>query len=143
MDWGFFEDHLVYQERFDEATLRLAKLDVQLQQLERYGPSNPMFAVCRILRNIESLSEQLIHLRVARIEVHDGSRLDIKMVYQDEIEALIRFLQEGGTHRDLCPVVLEGRHRAGIRKHSKPEAFVTGFHSEYHGLVRRKGSGIF
>ena len=86
-----------YQKRFDDATLRLEELDAQLQQLERYGPSNPMFAVCRALRNMEGLSEELIHLLVARIEVHDGNRLDIKMVYQDEVEALIRFLREGGT----------------------------------------------
>lgn len=36
-----------YQKRFDDATLRLDDLNSQLQQLERYGPSNPMFAVCR------------------------------------------------------------------------------------------------
>ena len=86
-----------YQERFDDATLRLTDLDAQLQQLERYGPSNPMFAVCRTLRNTEGLTEELIHLLVSRIEVHDGNRLDIKLVYQDEVEALLRFLREGGT----------------------------------------------
>lgn len=87
----------LYQERFDDATLRLTDLDAQLQQLERYGPSNPMFAVCRTLRNTEGLTEELIHLLVSRIEVHDGNRLDIKLVYQDEVEALLRFLREGGT----------------------------------------------
>ena len=86
-----------YQKRFDDATLRLADLNAQLQQLERYGPSNPMFAVCRTLRNTEGLTEELIHLLVSRIEVHDGNRLDIKLVYQDEVEALLRFLREGGT----------------------------------------------
>ena len=86
-----------YQERFDDATLRLADLGAQLQQLERYGPSNPMFAVCQTLRNTEGLTEELIHLLVSRIEVHDGNRLDIKLVYQDEVEALLRFLREGGT----------------------------------------------
>ena len=54
-----------------------------------------MFAVCRALRNTEGLTEELIHLLVSRIEVHDGNRLDIQMVYQDEVEALIRFLREG------------------------------------------------
>lgn len=86
-----------YQKRFDDATLRLDDLNSQLQQLERYGPSNPMFAVCRVLCNTEGLTEELIHLLVSRIEVHDGNRLDIKMVYQDEVEALIRFLREGGA----------------------------------------------
>ena len=86
-----------YQERFDDATLRLDDLNSQLQQLERYGPSNPMFAVCRVLCNTEGLTEELIHLLVSRIEVHDGNRLDIKLVYQDEVEALIRFLREGRT----------------------------------------------
>ena len=86
-----------YQKRFDDATLRLDDLNSQLQQLERYGPSNPMFAVCRALRNTEGLTEELIHLLVSRIEVHDGNRLDIQMVYQDEVEALIRFLREGGA----------------------------------------------
>ena len=56
-----------------------------------------MFAVCRTLRNTEGLTEELIHLLIARIEVHDGNRLDITMVYQDEVEALIRFLREGGA----------------------------------------------
>ncbi len=87
-----------YQERCDDATLRLANLNAQLQQLERYSPSNPMFAVCRTLRNTEGLTDELIHLLVARIEVHDGNRLDIKLVYQDEVEALLRFLREGGTN---------------------------------------------
>lgn len=86
-----------YQERCDDAALRLADLNDQLQQLERYSPSNPMFAVCRTLRNVEGLTDELIHLLVARIEVHDGNRLDIKLVYQDEVEALLRFLREGGT----------------------------------------------
>lgn len=56
-----------------------------------------MFAVCQTLRNTEGLTEELIHLLVSRIEVHDGNRLDIKLVYQDEVEALLRFLREGGT----------------------------------------------
>ena len=87
-----------YQNRYDEATLRLDDLNAQLQQLERYGPSNPMFTVCRTLRNTEGLTEELIHLLITRIEVHDGNRLDITMVYKDEVEALIRFLREGGAN---------------------------------------------
>ena len=43
------------------------------------------------------MRQELIHLLVSRIEVHDGNRLDIKLVYQDEVEALLRFLREGGT----------------------------------------------
>lgn len=86
-----------YQKRYDDATRRLEDLNTQLQQLERYSPSNPMFAVCRTLRDTEGLSEELIHRMIARIEVHDENCLDIKMFYQDEVEALLRFLREGGT----------------------------------------------
>lgn len=86
-----------YQKRYDDATQRLEDLNTQLQQLERYSPSNPMFAVCRTLRDTEGLSEELIHRMIARIEVHDENCLDIKMFYQDEVEALLRFLREGGT----------------------------------------------
>jgi hypothetical protein len=67
-----------YQERFDDATLRLADLGAQLQQLERYGPSNPMFAVCQTLRNTEGLTEELIHLLVSRIR---EPQLQFRMVY--------------------------------------------------------------
>ena len=86
-----------YQEQYAAAALRLEEQETQLRQLERYGPSNPMFSICRTLQNTDTLSEELIHLLIARIEVHDGNCLDIKLVYQDEVDALLRFLEEGGT----------------------------------------------
>ena len=88
-----------YQEQYNAAALRLEDQEAQLRQLERYGPSNPMFSICRTLQSTDTLSEELIHLLVARIEVHDGNCLDIKLIYQDEVDALLRFLEEGGTER--------------------------------------------
>lgn len=64
--------------------------------MERYGPDNPMFAVCRNYQGAE-LSEELIHTLIASIKVYDNDRLEIKLVYQDEFLELSRFWEVGGA----------------------------------------------
>lgn len=71
----------------------LEELKAKEQELAMCGPENPMFEVHRMLRGTAGLSEELIHALVARIEVHNGNRLDIKLVYQDEFVMLTQFVE--------------------------------------------------
>lgn len=82
-----------YLVRRDKAAAHWEELNARRRELERYSPANPMFEAHRMLRGAEELSERLIHDLIARIEVHDSNRLDIKLVYQDEFLMLTRFVE--------------------------------------------------
>lgn len=82
-----------YLARSSAAEARLEELKVKQRELMRYSPANPMFEAHRMLRGATELSEDLIHTLIARIEVHDDNRLNIKLVYQDEFLALTRFVE--------------------------------------------------
>ena len=63
--------------------------------MERYGPQNSTFVVCRNYQETE-LSEELIHALIASIDVYNDSRMEIKLVYQDEFAEMSRFWEGGG-----------------------------------------------
>lgn len=75
-------------------TAQLEELKAKQRDLERYGPSNPVFAAAHMLGDTGELSEELIHALIARIEVLDGNLLNIKLVYEDEYLELTRFAEE-------------------------------------------------
>lgn len=85
-----------YREQCAEYGRQADKLEGEKRSLERYGPDNPMFAVCRNYQGAE-LSEELIHTLIASIKVYDNDRLEIKLVYQDEFLELSRFWEVGGA----------------------------------------------
>lgn len=85
-----------YREQCAEYDQKMAELEEEKRSLERYGPENSMFAVCRNYQGAE-LSEELIHALVASIKVYDNDRLEIKLVYQDEFLELSRFWEGGGA----------------------------------------------
>lgn len=82
-----------YQAQYREAEARHQSIKDQEQMLLRCGPENPMFSACRNHYEIESLTEDLVHSLVDRIEVYDSNRLDIKLVYQDEFLTVAHFLE--------------------------------------------------
>lgn len=83
-----------YQTCHGEAVTRLEKLKAKQKEMERCGPSNPMFAAIHMFDDAGELSEELIHALIARIEVRDGNLLDIKLMYGDEYAKLTRFIEE-------------------------------------------------
>ena len=82
-----------YQAEYQETKERYDALKKQEQDILRFGPANPMFDACRPLYQSEELTEELIRALIERITVHDNSRLDIKLVYQDEFLMVARFLE--------------------------------------------------
>ncbi len=82
-----------YQEYHDKAAVRLEELKAERRDLERYSPSNPMFMAAHMFGGAGELSEELVHALIARIDVWDGNRLDIKLVYGDEYMELARFIE--------------------------------------------------
>lgn len=84
-----------YREQLGEFGRQIAELEAERRSMERYGPHNPMFAACRNYQGAE-LSEELIHALIASIDVYDDSRLEIKLVYQDEFAEVSRFWEGGG-----------------------------------------------
>ena len=83
-----------YQTCHGEAATRLEELKAKQNELERYGPSNPMFAAARMFDDAGELSEELIHALIARVEIRDGNLLDIKLMYGDEYAKLTGFIEE-------------------------------------------------
>lgn len=84
-----------YREQCAGFDRQMAELETERRSLERYGPQNPMFKVCRDYQGAE-LSEELIHALIAGIDVYDDSRLELKLVYQDEFAEVSRFWKGGG-----------------------------------------------
>ena len=82
-----------YQTEYQETKVRYDALKQQEQDILRCGPANPMFDACRPHYQTEKLTEELIHTLIKRITVHDNSRLDIKLIYQDEFLMVARFLE--------------------------------------------------
>jgi len=82
-----------YQAEYQETKERYDALKKQEQDILRCGPANPMFDACRPLYQSEELTEELIRALIEKITVHDNSRLDIKLVYQDEFLMVARFLE--------------------------------------------------
>lgn len=85
-----------YREQCAGYDREISELEEESRSLERYGPQNPMFVVCRRYHDVE-LSEELIHDLIASIKVYDDSRLEIELVYQDEFLELSRFWEGGGV----------------------------------------------
>lgn len=86
-----------YQTHHSESASHLEELNARWKELDRYGPSNPMFTAARMFYGAGELSEELIHAMIARIEVRDGNRLDIALVYGDEYIKLTRFAEEASV----------------------------------------------
>ncbi len=86
-----------YQQQYQKAKETCDALKEQERGILRCGPANPMFEICRPLYQASALSEELICALIARIEVHDRNRLDIKLVYQDEFLMVARFVEEVGV----------------------------------------------
>jgi len=84
-----------YREQLVEFGRQIAELEAERRSMERYGPQNLMFSVCRNYQGVE-LSEELIHALIASIDVYDDSRMEIKLVYQDEFAEMSRFWEGGG-----------------------------------------------
>ena len=82
-----------YQTCHGEAVTRLEELKAKQKEMERCGPSNPMFAAAHMFDDAGELSEDLIHALIARIEVRDGNLLDIKLMYGDEYAKLTCFVE--------------------------------------------------
>lgn len=83
-----------YQTCHGEAVTRLEELKAKQKEMERCGPSNPMFTAAHMFDDAGELSEELIHALIARIEVRDGNLLDIKLMYGDEYAKLTGFIEE-------------------------------------------------
>ena len=86
-----------YRTLCDECVEHLDTLKQQQKELERYSPVNPMFAEVRKFQSMEGLSKELIHTLIARIEVSGNGELHITFNYQDEFEALTRFVAEAAV----------------------------------------------
>ena len=84
-----------YREQCARFDRQMAELDAERRSVERYGPQNPMFEVCKRYQGAD-LSEELVHALIASIEVYDDNRLEIKLVYQDEFAEISRFWKGGG-----------------------------------------------
>lgn len=82
-----------YQTCHGEAVTRLEELKAKQKEMERCGPSNPMFAAAHMFDDAGELSEELIHALIAWIEVRDGNLLDIKLMYGDEYAKLTCFVE--------------------------------------------------
>lgn len=89
----YFELKKHYQDQYCETKEHHQALKSREDEILRCGPGNSMFSVCRPQYEVSELSEELVHALIARIDVHDSNRLDIKLVYQDEFLAVARFLE--------------------------------------------------
>lgn len=85
-----------YQSLCEEKEICMAQLQQQQAELERFSPENPMFLALREFQGADSLSAELIHTLIARIEYGGGDNLRIILAYQDEFSALLRFTKEVG-----------------------------------------------
>ena len=85
-----------YQKRFDEITGQLERLKARCAELDRCGPDNPIFAAYRTLQSADTLTEELIHTVISRIEVHEDNRMDITLTYQDDFLMLSHFAGKEG-----------------------------------------------
>lgn len=83
-----------YREQCAGFDRQMAELEAERRSLERYGPQNSMFKVCRDYQGAE-LSEELVRALIASIDVYDDSRLEIKLIYQDEFAEVSRFWKGG------------------------------------------------
>lgn len=85
-----------YQSLCEEKEICMAQLHQQQANLERFSPENPMFVALREFQGAESLSVELIHTLIARIEYGSGDDLRVILAYQDEFSELLRFAKEVG-----------------------------------------------
>jgi hypothetical protein len=58
------------------------------------SPENKWIAEFRRFENEQYLSAQMVSALVERIDVYKGARIEIKLFYRDELEALRNYIQE-------------------------------------------------
>lgn len=86
-----------YQTRCDESKLQLSSLQEKKREMERCSLENPMFTALHTFKIADTLTEELIHTLISRIEYGDDNEIKINFTYQNELSSLTQYAQGGAV----------------------------------------------
>ena len=85
-----------YRADMERAQSRLEMLEQQQRESRRQTAENPWLAACNRFKEEQTLTEDMAHALIERVEVDADNNVSITLRYRDEYSALLQLLESAG-----------------------------------------------